>query len=146
MSKYLGIDASTQSMTALIIDVEESPRIAVEESVVFDDHFRDRYGVENGALDLGGGQVHSPPLMWVEALDLLLANLRDNGHDLASLRAIAGSGQQHGTVYLNQSAGPALARLDPSRRLADQLATRGGGACTPSAFISVCKSCMESHR
>ena len=122
MSKYLGIDASTQSMTALIIDVEESPCIAVEESVIFDDHFRDRYGVENGALDLGGGQVHSPPLMWVEALDLLLANLRDNGHDLARLRAIAGSGQQHGTVYLNQAAGPALARLDPSRSLADQLA------------------------
>ena len=42
MSKYLGIDASTQSMTALIIDVEESPCIAVEESVIFDDHFRDQ--------------------------------------------------------------------------------------------------------
>ena len=36
MSKYLGIDASTQSMTALIIDVEATPRIAVEESVIFD--------------------------------------------------------------------------------------------------------------
>ena len=53
MSKYLGIDASTQSMTALIIDVEETPCIAVEESVVFDAHFRDRYSVENGALALG---------------------------------------------------------------------------------------------
>jgi len=131
MSKYLGIDASTQSMTALIIDVEATPRIAVEESVIFDEHFGRRYGVENGTIDLGGGQVHAPPLMWVEALDLLLAKLCDHGHDLSRLRAVAGSGQQHGTVYLNQTAAPALAGLDPARTLAAQLAGVFSRATSP---------------
>ena len=70
MSKYLGIDASTQSMTALIIDVEATPRIAVEESVIFDEHFGGRYGVENGTIDLGGGQGHA-----LEIVDDLGGNL-----------------------------------------------------------------------
>ena len=68
------------------------------------------------------GVVHSAPLMWAEALDLLLQTLVDQGHDLGEVRAVAGSGQQHGTVYLNASAGPALARLSPGQPLKDQLA------------------------
>jgi xylulokinase len=130
MSKYLGIDASTQSMTGLIIDVEEG-RIEAEESVNFDAHFRTAYGVENGALHLGDGQVHSPPLMWAEALDLLLQSLRDRGCDLAAVRAVAGSGQQHGTVYLGAGAGSALAGLAPDRPLAGQLAGTFSRATAP---------------
>ena len=51
--------------------------------------------------------------MWAEALGLLLQTLADQGHDLGEVRAVGGSGQQHGTVYLNVSADPALARLSP---------------------------------
>ena len=121
MSKYLGIDSSTQSITGLLIDTEQRAIIA-EASINFDEHFKTTYGVVNGVLDLGDGVVHSAPLMWAEALDLLLQTLVDQGHDLGAVQAIAGSGQQHGTVYLNASAGPALARLSPSQPLKDQLA------------------------
>ena len=121
MSKYLGIDSSTQSITGLLIDAEQRAIVA-EASINFDEHFKATYGVVNGVLDLGDGVVHSAPLMWAEALDLLLQTLADQGHDLGAVRAIAGSGQQHGTVYLNASAGPALARLSPSQPLKDQLA------------------------
>ena len=121
MSKYLGIDSSTQSITGLIIDAEQRA-IAAEASINFDEHFKATYGVVNGVLDLGAGVVHSAPLMWAEALDLLLQTLADQGHDLGAVRAVGGSGQQHGTVYLNASAGPALARLSPSQPLKDQLA------------------------
>jgi xylulokinase len=38
--------------------------------------------------------------MWVEALDLLLQELRDAGVDFGRVRAISGAGQQHGSVYL----------------------------------------------
>lgn len=121
MSKYLGIDSSTQSITGLIIDTATG-RIDAEESVHFDTHFKETYQIENGVLDLGSGQVHSPPLMWAEALDLLLQTLKDRGHDLGQIAAIAGSGQQHGTVYLNNTAAAALATLDANQNLKDQLA------------------------
>ena len=120
MSKYLGIDSSTQSITGLLIDAEQRTIVA-EASINFDEHFKAAYGVVNGVFELGGGAVHSAPLMWAEALDLLLQTLADQGHDLGAVRAVGGSGQQHGTVYLNASAGPALARLSPGQPLKDQL-------------------------
>ena len=120
MGKYLGLDSSTQSLTGLVIDTDERA-IAAEVSVNFDEHFAERYGVENGAIELDNGAVHSAPLMWTEALDLLFQSLRTEGVSLGEIGAIAGSGQQHGTVYLNASAAEALAHLDPQRDLADQL-------------------------
>ena len=120
MSKYLGIDSSTQSMTGLIIDTANE-QIAAEESVGFDDHFKSAYNIENGVLELGEAQVHSVPLMWAEALDLLLLNLRGKGVDLGQISAIAGSGQQHGTVYFNEQAATALDSLTPDHPLIDQI-------------------------
>ena len=120
MGKYLGIDSSTQSITSLLIDSERQEIIA-EESINFDTHFSTAYGIENGVFEKGGGTVHSAPLMWAEALDLLLQTLKDQGHCLGQVQAIAGSGQQHGTVYLNSNATAALASLSPERPLKDQL-------------------------
>jgi len=122
MGKYLGIDSSTQSMTGLLIDVETA-RIAAEESINFDEHFKAAYGIENGVIDLGDGVVHSSPLMWAETLDLLFQSLRDQGHDLSQIRAVAGSGQQHGTVYLNDQGGRVLENLRADQPLKDQLAS-----------------------
>ncbi|HIG18585.1 MAG TPA: carbohydrate kinase, partial [Candidatus Handelsmanbacteria bacterium] len=120
MGNFLGIDASTQSMSGLVIDTETGTIVA-EVSVNFDELYADRYGVTNGVIDLGDGQMHSAPLMWVEALEQLCQQLRDADVDLTSIRAVAGSGQQHGTVYLNDSAAEALAGLDADRDLATQL-------------------------
>lgn len=120
MSKYLGIDASTQSMTGLVID-QAAGAIEAEVSVNFDKHFKERYGVENGALHLGDGVVHGPPLMWAEALELALEQLRDQGVALGQVVAVAGSGQQHGTVYLNELAAGALGGLRGDMGLAEQI-------------------------
>ena len=120
MGNFLGIDASTQSLTGLVIDTDNGTIVA-EASVNFDQHYGSRYGTVNGVIDLGEGRVHSAPLMWVEALELLCTQLRDVGCDLGSIDAVAGSGQQHGTVYLNDSAAAALGGLDADRPLADQL-------------------------
>jgi len=121
MGKYLGLDSSTQSLTGLIIDTDAG-QIAAEETVNFDAHFKVAYGIDKGVLHLGGGQVHSAPLMWAEALDLLLQTLREKGGDLSQIRAIAGSGQQHGTVYLNNTAAKALGQLNGEAPLKEQLA------------------------
>ena len=143
MSNYLGIDASTQSITGLLIDSEQRTIVA-EASINFDEHFKTAYGVVNGVLDFGEGVVHSSPLMWAEALDLLLQTLVDQGHDLGTVRAVAGSGQQHGTVYLNASAGPALARLASSQPLKDQLAEIFSRATAPIWMdTSTASQCSE---
>ena len=121
MARYLGIDASTQSLTGLIVDSDRR-EIVAEASIQYDDYFADSYGVKNGVVDQGDGVVNCNPLMWVEALDLLLNTLRSEGHDLSSVAAVSGSGQQHATVYLNEDALPALAGLTPDKPLSSQLA------------------------
>jgi xylulokinase len=121
MGKYLGLDSSTQSLTGLVIDTGTA-QIAAEETVNFDAHFKAAYGIDKGALHLGRGQVHGAPLMWAEALDLLFQALKEKGCDLGQIQAVSGSGQQHGTVYLNETAAGALGRLRGEKPLKDQLA------------------------
>ena len=141
MSKFLGIDSSTQSMTGLVIDCD-TEAIVAEESVLFDQHFGDRYGVENGVLELGPGEVHAPPLMWVEAFDLLLDRLRSSC-DLASISAVSGCGQQHGTVYLNATAPSAMGQLDsgetPARALSGIFSRPTAPVWMDSSTASQCR-------
>ncbi len=122
MALYLGLDASTQSLTALVIAVEGSTRrIAFETSLGFE---RDlpAYGTRGGVLPSADSLVaEAPPLMWAEALDRVMAAVAASGLDLSALRAVSGSGQQHGSVYLNTSWAPALRRLNGRRPLVDQL-------------------------
>ena len=44
-------------------------------------------GSSTAFLTSARGVVHSAPLMWAEALDLLLQTLADQGHDLGTVRA-----------------------------------------------------------
>ena len=120
MAHYLGLDVSTQSMTGIIID-SDSCRIIIEESINYDQYFSKKYRVHHGVVEKGIGVVHSYPLMWVEALDLLFTKIRDNGFDFSSIRALSGCGQQHGTVYLNKDAPDALKNLLPEKTLDSQL-------------------------
>jgi xylulokinase len=130
VSKFLGIDASTQSMTAVVIDLQRG-ELELEESVNFDSHFSASYRVDHGVVERADGVVHSFPLMWAEALDLLFQTMRDGGVDLGSIAAIAGSGQQHGTVYLNDKAPVALGELDAMRPLAAQIGDIFSRASSP---------------
>ena len=61
--------------------------------------------------------------MWAEALDVLFDTMRSDGVDLSSISSISGSGQQHGTVYLNDSLTKTLANLDPGQVLKAQLSS-----------------------
>ena len=49
--------------------------------------------------------------MWVEALELMMERLEQSGLDFGQLRAISGSAQQHGSVYLNSKATQMLGAL-----------------------------------
>ena len=123
MSFYLGLDASTQSLTALLIDVTDDRReIVLELSFTYDGELP-RYGTTHGVFrGADPTVVSSPPLMWIEALDRMIARLVDERpREMAALAAISGSAQQHGSVYLNDRGLGALARLDPATPIVEQL-------------------------
>jgi xylulokinase len=121
MALYLGFDASTQSLTATIIEADSANRrVIFEDSIAFDATFP-KYGTHHGVISADGRTVTAPPLMWAEALDAMMGRIRDAGIDVAGIRAISGSGQQHGSVYLSADAPRILAALDPTRPLATQL-------------------------
>lgn len=124
MPIYLGLDSSTQSLTAVAIEVDGDRRqVVAERSLRFDEDLP-RYGTRNGVLPSDDPLVaRSSPRMWAEALDRMLALLAEDGaFPLSELRAIAGSGQQHGSVYLSPEAEEILTRLDPAQPFVEQLA------------------------
>ncbi len=65
--------------------------------------------------------VTAPPAMWTAALDRMLGVIANSGCDPARIRAISGSAQQHGTVYLAREVETAFAALDAERPVADQV-------------------------
>ena len=94
----LGIDASTQSCSGVVIDTEVG-KIVAEASVNFGEALP-QYGAPQGFIpDGANGEVHSDPRMWLDALELLLEELGKQS-DLSNIAAISGAGQQHGSVYL----------------------------------------------
>ncbi len=117
---FLGLDSSTQSLSAVVIDLD-ARKVIYEQSLNFDKalpHYRTRNGVLPNRDPL---VKHSPPLMWAEALDLIFAQMKKDGVALGEILAISGSGQQHGSVYLNDRAAGALENLDPQKSLVENL-------------------------
>ncbi len=117
---FLGLDSSTQSLSAVIIDLD-TRRVIYEKSLNFDralPGYRTQYGVLPNRDPL---VRHSSPLLWADALDLLFAQMKTDGVALGEILAISGSGQQHGSVYLNATAPKVLKNLDPKKSLAQNL-------------------------
>lgn len=125
----LGLDSSTQSLTAVVLDAG-SGAVAHQRALHFD---RDlpAYGTRGGVLPQADpALVHAPPLMWVEALDRILGELAA-AVDLSRVAAIAGSAQQHGSVYLRDAFPAILSALRPDAPLAGQVAGAFARATAP---------------
>jgi len=117
---FLGLDSSTQSLSAVVIDYERR-KVVYDKSLNFD-RALPHYKTQNGVLPNPNPLVkHSSPLMWAEALDLIFAGMKKDGVALGEILAVSGSGQQHGSVYLNNRAAAALANLNPQKTLAENL-------------------------
>jgi len=116
---FMGLDFSTQGLKATLID--GTGQVVAETAVQFDANlpeFKTEGGVHRHA---DGLTVTAPPLMWVAALDLLLARMQKENLPLAKVAAISGSGQQHGSVYLRRGARAQLRAFDSRLTLRDQL-------------------------
>jgi xylulokinase len=143
---FLGLDSSTQSLSAVVIDLDRR-KVVYDQSLNFDQALP-RYGTQNGVLPNRDPLVkHSPPLMWAEALDRMFARMKKDGVALGKIIAVSGSGQQHGSVYLNARAADALAKVDPKKTLVKNLA---GMFSRPTSPIwmdsSTARQCAEIRK
>lgn len=133
---YLGLDCGTQSLKAIVIDAEAGD-IVFSEAVNFSSELPE-YRCPNGALEHPDPLIkRADPLLWAAALDLSLEKAKKAGAPLGKVRAVSGSGQQHGSVYLNARFPDAMKRA----------ATSGGKlaeAVAPSLSRSVSPIWMDS--
>lgn len=125
----LGLDASTQSCSAIVIDTASGSIIA-EAAVNFGERLP-AYQAPSGFIPGGAnGEVHSDPRMWLDALELLLSDLAASC-DLSQVSAISGAGQQHGSVYLKANWFDTVGALAPEHSLSDQIAPCLARATSP---------------
>lgn len=120
MSFSLGIDASTQSCSGIVIDTKAG-KVVAKCSINYGSqlpHYDSPYGFIPNRPE---GEVHADPRLWLDALEMLLGALTERC-DLSRVAAISGAAQQHGTVYLNDSWERSLASLNTSAALSVQLA------------------------
>ena len=65
--------------------------------------------------------------MWLEAVDLVLQRLREDGLDFSRVQGLSGAGMQHGTVFWSKQAEELLRNLDGSTSLVEQLGSQAFG-------------------
>ncbi|MFW9902064.1 MAG: xylulokinase [Candidatus Thorarchaeota archaeon] len=117
---FLGLDCSTQSLTGIIIDFHLG-KVIYHKSLNFDEELP-HYQTKNGVIILNDNKViHSYPLMWIEALELLFNKFNNEKMPINEIRAISGSAQQHGTVYLNNNFERNLKNLQLDQSLISQI-------------------------
>lgn len=109
----LGLDSSTQSLSAVVIDIDTAEK-CFEHSLDYRADARlNRFGIGEDYIlpPREEGEAEQPPLMYLASLDALFADMREAGVPLESILLINTSGQQHGHVYLNRDAEGLFAQL-----------------------------------
>lgn len=109
----LGLDSSTQSLSAVVIDIDTVEK-CFEHSLDYRADARlNRFGIGEDYIlpPREEGEAEQPPLMYLASLDAMFADMREAGVPLEHIRLINTSGQQHGHVYLNSEADALLAQL-----------------------------------
>ena len=100
MTYTLGIDSSTQSIKALVYEVE-TRRVVTTVSVNLGKELPE-YGCPDGFQPNADVLVRrADPWLWVAGLERVLAKLLAV-FDTSKIAAIGGDGQQHGSVYLSE--------------------------------------------
>jgi len=110
----LGLDLSTQSLSAVLLDIETGSVVWTRSLDYLADKRFSGFGLGEDYLlwPRVPGEADQPPQLFLRALDALFADLKASPHRPADIRVINHSAQQHGHVYLNALAGPCLARLN----------------------------------
>ncbi|MXZ00753.1 xylulose kinase [Candidatus Poribacteria bacterium] len=121
----LGLDSSTQSLSAIVIDIDTAEK-CFEHSLDYRADTRlNRFGIGEDYIlpPREEGEAEQPPLMYLASLDAMFADMREAGVALENIVAINTSGQQHGHVYLNRNAANIFSSLQKLESSASELKT-----------------------
>ena len=110
----LGLDISTQSISAVLIDVD-SREIVYKYSLDYQKDARlKKYGIQGQNYILPPkteGEANQPAKMFIAAIDALFTDMKAAGQPMKDIMVCNVSAQQHGHVYMSQKAKPILDQL-----------------------------------
>lgn len=131
---YLGLDLSTQQLK--IIVTNESLKALKTYHVEFDKQYKQKYGIAKGVLVGYDGEITSPVYMWLEALDNVLTQMKEDEFPFSQVVGISGSAMQHGSVFWSSQAAEALSSMDPKLSLSE---------CLQNAFALTTSPNWQDH-
>jgi xylulokinase len=91
-SLALGFDLSTQQLKVVAIDVRNLETF-YEQSLTFETDFPHYKTVKGVYSNEEEHEVYSPVEMWIEALDVILGKMKDDGFPFGRVVSISGAGQ-----------------------------------------------------
>jgi xylulokinase len=109
----LGLDASTQGISAVVLDIDKCTKVCEHSLDYVKDSRLNIFGLRQEDYILPPeteGEASQPPELFFAALDAVFGDL-NNIIDLEDIVAVNTSGQQHGHVYLNHRARTIFRRL-----------------------------------
>lgn len=114
----LGLDSSTQSLTAVVLDIDAAA-VVLEHSLSYRADARlNGFGFDHDEMIVPPrepGEADQPPRLFLASLDAMFADLKTKlasvGASLSDVVSVNTSGQQHGHVYLGAAADQAFAGL-----------------------------------
>lgn len=104
----LGLDLSTQSLSAVVLDIDARKKIAAYSLDYAKDKRLSSFGIRSADYILPPrteGEADQPPEMFLAAMDAIFTDLSKD-IPLGDIVVINTSGQQHGHVYLGYNASP----------------------------------------
>lgn len=104
----LGLDSSTQSLSAIVIDIDTAEKCFEHTIDYRADERTNGFGIGEDYIlpprhSTTEGEAEQPPLMYLASLDAMFADMKKADVALENIVAINTSGQQHGHVYLNKN-------------------------------------------
>ena len=98
---FAGLDVSTQSCKLLIIN-DNKKEVLYSTSVNYDKDLA-KYKTLNGVIkDAPEGVSESDPRMWLDAVEMVFEQAKNDGIEISDIKCISVSGQQHGLVSLDK--------------------------------------------
>lgn len=117
---YLGFDLSTQQLKVIVTN--EWLQAVKTYHVEFDNVYKEKYHIKKGVRsNPTTGEILSPVHMWLEAIDYVFGQMKQDGFPFNQVRGMSGSGMQHGSIYWSKAAGEKLLSMVSSATLSEAL-------------------------
>lgn len=112
---YLGLDLSTQSLTATVVNN------AGVQTYTASVNFEAELQHHNTPVLRNPPKATMPSTLYLEALDLLFAKMKQQKFPFSSIQGVSGAAQQHGSVFLTKDFLTALSSLEYEYPLLPQI-------------------------